>query len=154
MGGIGKEYAADRAVSMAKAAGVEHGFVNFGGDIRVIGPRPDGRPWRAGIVHPRATDRTIAHVELTEGGLATSGDYERFFEYEGRRYCHILNPRTGWPVEGPQSVSVLAPLCVVAGSCATIAMLHGDEAEAYLKEQRLPYLIVDRGGDVHRSAPP
>jgi thiamine biosynthesis lipoprotein len=152
MGGMGKEYAADRAVSMAKAAGIEHGFVNFGGDIRVIGPRPDGRPWRAGIVHPRATERTIAHVELTDGGLATSGDYERYFEYEGRRYCHILNPRTGWPVEGPQSVSVLAPLCIVAGSCATIAMLHGDQAEAYLIEQRLPYLIVDRNGDVHRSA--
>jgi len=151
LGGIGKEYAADRAVSVARDCGVEHGFVNFGGDIRVIGPRPDGRPWRAGIVHPRAIERTIAHVEMRDGGLATSGDYERFFEHEGRRYCHILNPKTGWPVEGPQSVSVLAPLCVVAGSCATIAMLHGEAAEDYLKEQRLPYLLVDRNGDVHRS---
>jgi thiamine biosynthesis lipoprotein len=147
-GGIGKEYAADRAMAAATAAGIDRGFVNLGGDIRVIAPHADGRPWRIGIVHPRDPSRAIAHLELHEGGLATSGDYERFFEFEGQRYCHILDPRTGWPVDCPQSVSVIAPLCTVAGSSSTIAMLHGDRAEAYLRENGVSYLIVDRDGNV------
>jgi thiamine biosynthesis lipoprotein len=145
-GGIGKEYAADRAAAALSAAGLVHGLVNLGGDIRAIGPHPGGKPWRVGIVHPREANRTIASVSVTEGGLATSGDYERFFIHEGRRYSHILDPRTGWPVAGAQSVSVIAPLCVVAGTCATIAMLRGDHAEDYLREQGLAYLIVDRNG--------
>jgi thiamine biosynthesis lipoprotein len=148
-GGIGKEYAADRTMAAAFDAGIRHGFVNLGGDIRVIGPQPDGRPWRIGIRHPRDPERTIAHLELREGALATSGDYERFFDFEGRRYCHILNPKTGWPPEdSPQSVSVLAPLCTVAGSCSTIAMLHGERAAGYLHAQGLPFLLVDRRGEV------
>ena len=145
-GGIGKEYAADRAMAVARDAGIRHGFVNLGGDIRVIGAQPDGRPWHVGIVHPRDPQAAIAQIAIADGGLATSGDYERFFERDGKRYCHVLNPKTGWPVEGPQSVSVVAPLCTIAGSCATIAMLHGDEADEYLREQGLPYLLVDRQG--------
>jgi thiamine biosynthesis lipoprotein len=151
-GGIGKEYAADRAMAVAIDCGIRHGFVNLGGDIRVIGPQPGGAPWRVGIVHPREVARTIAHLELGEGGLATSGDYERFFEFEGRRYCHVLDPRTGWPPERcPQSVSVVAPLCTVAGSCSTIAMLHGEGAEAYLSGQGLAYLLVGNDGSLARS---
>jgi len=146
-GGIGKEYAADRAMAAAREAGVAHGFVNLGGDIRVIGARASGEPWHAGVVHPRAVETTIAHVAVRDGALATSGDYERFFEHGGRRYCHILDARSGWPVaDAPQSVSVLAPLCIVAGSCATIAMLHGCDAEAYLARTGLTYLLVDATG--------
>ncbi|MEO7761909.1 MAG: FAD:protein FMN transferase [Casimicrobiaceae bacterium] len=147
-GGIGKEYAADRAMAAAREAGIVHGFVNLGGDIRVIGPQEDGRPWRVGIAHPRDPERTIAQVELTEGGLATSGDYERFFDYEGRRYCHLLNPLTGWPVDGAQSVSAFAPLCTLAGSCATIAMLNGNGASDFLSAQGFPWLLIDREGQV------
>jgi len=147
-GGIGKEYAADRAATAAGALGVRHGLVNLGGDVRLIGPHPDGRPWRIGITHPRDTARTIAHLQLREGGLATSGDYERFFVRDGKRYCHILDPRTGWPVNGPQSVSIIAPLCTPAGSCATIAMLHAEGAAEYLRGQGLSYLLVDREGNV------
>ena len=147
-GGMGKEYAADRAATAAGALGIRHGLVNLGGDLRLIGAHPDGRPWRVGIVHPRAAARTVAHVSLAEGGLATSGDYERFFIHDGARYCHILNPRTGWPVNGPQSVSVIAPLCTVAGSCATIAMLNEEGAAQYLRAQGLAYLVVDRSGQV------
>ncbi|MBK9608477.1 MAG: FAD:protein FMN transferase [Betaproteobacteria bacterium] len=147
-GGIGKEYAADRAAAAAGALGIRHGLVNLGGDLRIIGAHPDGRPWQVGIAHPRSPGHSIAHVPLREGGLATSGDYERFFVRDSKRYCHILDPRTGWPVDGPQAVSVIAPLCTVAGSCATIAMLKGDGAEEYLREQGLPYLLVDREGTV------
>jgi FAD:protein FMN transferase len=147
-GGIGKEYAADRAATTAGALGIRHGMVNLGGDLRVIGPHPGDRPWTIGITHPRDPARTIAHLQLRDGGLATSGDYERFFVRDGRRYCHILNPRTGWPVDGPQSVSIVAPLCTVAGSCSTIAMLNEDGAAEYLRGQELPYLLVDRDGRV------
>jgi FAD:protein FMN transferase len=147
-GGIGKEYAADRAAIAAGALGIRQGLVNLGGDLRVIGPHPDGRPWTVGITHPRDTARTIAHLQLRDGGLATSGDYERFFVRDGKRYCHILNPRTGWSVDGPQAVSIVAPLCTVAGSCSTIAMLREDGAAEYLRAQGLPYLLVDRDGQV------
>jgi thiamine biosynthesis lipoprotein len=144
-GGIGKEYAADRAATLLAQHGIAHALVNLGGDVRALGSQPGGAPWRVGIVHPRHPRGVIGEVELADAAVATSGDYERYFEIDGRRYCHILDPRTGWPVDQWQSVSVVAPLCIVAGSCATIAMLRAD-AEAFLGEQGLSYLLVDKRG--------
>ncbi len=98
-GGIGKEYAADRAGAALVEHGGRCGFVNLGGDVRVIGPAPDRTPWRIAIQDPRgAAGEILAHLDVASGGLATSGDYERYFVADGRRYCHILDPRTGWPV--------------------------------------------------------
>ena len=148
-GGIGKEYAADRVATILLGHGMRHGFVNLGGDIRAIGPQPDGTPWRAGIRHPRVDGVAIAAFDLAEGALATSGDYERYFDLGGKRYCHILDPRTGMPVSHWQSVSVAAPLCVVAGSCATIAMLRGEGATAFLDAQGLAWLGVAADGTIH-----
>ena len=145
-GGIGKEYAADRAAALCLEHDVAHGLVNLGGDIRAIGPQADGSPWRVGIRHPRVAGAAVAGFDLTTGAVATSGDYERFFEIDGRRYCHILDPRTGMPVTHWQSVSVAAPLCVVAGSCATIAMLLGEKAEPFLAAQGVRWLGVDGAG--------
>jgi FAD:protein FMN transferase len=150
-GGIGKEYAADRAAGICLAEGVHHGLINLGGDIRVIGPHPDGRRWSIGIRHPRRDDTTIASVEINEGGLATSGDYERYFERNGVRYCHILDPHSGMPVHHWQSVSVIAPVCIAAGSYSTIAMLLGKRARRFLDDQQLPYLVV--GPDGRLSGP-
>ena len=98
-GGIGKEYAADRVATICLEHGLRHGLVNLGGDIRAIGPQADGTPWRVGIRHPRVQDAAIAGFDLAAGALATSGDYERYFEIDGKRYCHILNPTTGMPVD-------------------------------------------------------
>ena len=151
-GGIGKEYAADRAATLCAEHGIAHGLVNLGGDVRAIGPQPDGAPWRVGIRHPRREDAAIATVLLANGAVATSGDYERFFEIDGTRYCHILDARTGQPVAQWQSISVLSPLCVVAGSCATIAMLLEGDAEAFLRQQGLPYVAVDTSGNVRGTA--
>jgi len=134
-GGIGKEYAADRAATILQEHGMRHGLVNLGGDVRAFGAQADGTPWRVGIRHPRRDDAAIAGVELADGALATSGDYERFIEIDGVRYCHILDATTGMPVQHWQSISVMAPLCVMAGSCSTIAMLLQDEANAFLAEQ-------------------
>ncbi|HRI18406.1 MAG TPA: FAD:protein FMN transferase, partial [Burkholderiaceae bacterium] len=114
-----------------------------GGDIRVLGPRGDGSPWRFGIAHPRAADATIASVEMTGGALATSGDYERYFEHEGRRYCHILDPRSGWPVSTWASISVTAPACLAAGALSTIAMLKGEQALAFLATRDASFLALD-----------
>jgi thiamine biosynthesis lipoprotein len=147
-GGIGKEYAADRAAELLRKAGAQHGFVNLGGDIRGVGPAADGTPWRIGIQHPRSHTELLGSIELTHGAIATSGDYERFFERDGHRYCHILDPRTGWPAQFWQCVSVAAPVCVAAGACATVAMLcPRDEAVAFLRRQGVQFLAVTAAGE-------
>jgi len=151
-GGIGKEYAADRAATVCVEHGILHGLVNLGGDVRATGPQPDGAPWRVGIRHPRRDGLAIATVLLESGAVATSGDYERYVEIEGRRYCHILDPRTGLPVTHWQSVSVVAPLCVMAGSCATIAMLLERDGQTFLREQGFRYLAVNADGVVGDAA--
>ena len=151
-GGFGKEYAADRAGALLAQRGVAHGYVNLAGDMRVIGPRPDGQPWRIGIQHPRRRGELVAHLPVAQGGLATSGDYERFFEADGRRYCHVLNPRSGWPVSYWQSISVLAPLTVMAGNCSTIAMLMEAQGLAFLEAAGVSYLAIDATGTMHMKS--
>ena len=103
------------------------------------------------IRDPRNLASVIADIEVSNGALATSGDYERFFEANGRRYCHILDPRSGMPVDYWRSVSVLAPLAIVAGSHATIAMLKKDSGKAYLDGTGFPYLAFDQTGYCHRQ---
>jgi thiamine biosynthesis lipoprotein len=153
-GGFGKEYAADRAAASLIEHGAQSGYVNLGGDMRVIGPRPDGEAWLMGIQSPRKVDETIASIPIRSGALTTSGDYERFFELDGKRYCHILDPRTGQPVQAWRSVSVLAPLAIVAGSYSTIAMLMGEAGLAFLENSRLAFLAVDRNGKIHQGNQP
>lgn len=147
-GGFGKEYAADRAAAVLQSAGVVGGFVDLGGDLRLLGPRADGRPWRLGIRHPRETHALLAEVELSAGALATSGDYERFFEVDGRRYAHVLDARCGWPVTHWRSVSVVAPTCAAAGAVCTLAMLAGGAAPEFLDAQGVPWLAMDAAGQV------
>jgi thiamine biosynthesis lipoprotein len=150
-GGFGKEYAADRAAEVLLALGVRHGYVNLAGDLRVLGPRPDGTPWAVGIQHPREVGGVLASISLQQGALATSGDYERFFEHEGRRYCHILDPRTGHSVTWWRSVSVLAPQAIIAGAVSTIAMLKQEPGLAYLQASGFDFLAIDHQGAVHRA---
>ena len=150
-GGFGKEYAADRAATLLANEGAQHGLVNLGGDIRVIGPQSDGSPWLMGIRHPRQDDAVIASIPISSGALATSGDYERFFVEGSERFCHILNPKTGWPAQHWQSISVIAPVCVAAGAMSTTAMLKGPDAIAFLAGQGVSYLAVDAHGQVLRS---
>jgi len=143
-GGVVKEYAADRAAVICTEAGFAHGLVDLGGDIRIIGPHPDGAPWIVGIQHPRLPDAVMARLDLFHGAVATSGDYERFIEIAGRRYCHIVSPRTGTPVEGLAGVSVVADECVVAGSATTIAMLMEERGPEWLADFGLPHVFMRR----------
>ena len=150
-GGFGKEYATDRAAQVMQQLGVRHGYANLGGDLFALGPQPDGTPWQVGIAHPRQPGDLLATLPLSRGGLATSGDYERFFELDGKRYCHVLNPRTGWPVQHWQSISVLAPVCSAAGAWATLAMLKEDAALDFLRGTQSRWLAVDAHGLAHRD---
>lgn len=150
-GGIVKEYAVDRAASICREAGLHHGIVNLGGDVSLIGPRPDGGPWQVGISHPRRRDAALKTLPIQRGAIATSGDYERRIVVDGVRYGHVLNCRTGWPVSYLASVSVIAELCVVAGSISTIAMLKEEEGPAWLRELGLPHLWMSIDGNVGGS---
>jgi thiamine biosynthesis lipoprotein len=146
-GGVVKEYAVDRAASLCYGLGIRRGVINLGGDIKVIGPRDDGSPWRVGIRHPRSEDALLDTVQLYEGALASSGDYERCIMVDGVRYGHVLNPKTGWPVRHLAAVSVVADFCVVAGSASTIAMLKEDRGAEWLQDLGLPHLWVDVRGE-------
>ena len=153
-GGVVKEYAVDRVVALCREAGLPHGLVNLGGDVGVVGPRPDGAPWKIGIRHPRRPGAVIETLALRAGALATSGDYERCLVVGGVRYGHILDPRTGWPVRHLASVSVVADLCVLAGSAATIAVLEAERGPAWLERAGLPHHWVDVHGRTGGSLGP
>lgn len=147
LGGCMKEYAADRLVELCQALDIRHGMVDLGGDVGIIGPHPDGSCWRVGIRHPRYPDRAKTVIEVATGAVATSSDYERYMIVDGKRYCDLLNPETGWPVDGMQAVSVLADSCMSAGAFATIAMLKGsDKGPQWLDEVGLATLRIDAAG--------
>ncbi|HEU4618253.1 MAG TPA: FAD:protein FMN transferase [Gammaproteobacteria bacterium] len=160
-GGIGKEYAVDSAARLVKPLW-PHCLINFGGDLCAVDAAAGGAPWIVGIERPDEarvggprierpdeadgvgqrieTDAVARRIELGIGALATSGDSRRFLLRDGKRYGHVLDARTGWPVEGaPRSVTVAAPTCTEAGMLATFALLHGAEAEAFLGAQGVRY---------------
>lgn len=145
-GGAVKEYAVDRAAALCWEAGVQHGLVNLGGDIKIIGPHPDGSPWSIAIRHPRDPTSSIRTLALRHGALASSGDYERCLVIDGVRYGHILNPKSGWPVRHLAAVSVAADFCVVAGSASTIAMLKEEAGPSWLEALGLAHFWVDVSG--------
>jgi thiamine biosynthesis lipoprotein len=137
-GGIGKEYAVDRALALVAAEFDGAVLVNFGGDIAANQAPVDG-PWQVGVERPDAHGQARLLLDFSRGGLATSGDTHRFFEHSGKRYGHILDVRTGWPIQdAPRSVTVAAGSCVEAGMIATLAMLQGAGAEAFLAGQGVP----------------
>jgi thiamine biosynthesis lipoprotein len=144
-GGIGKEYAVDRAAAQIGNATPRAALVNFGGDLYATGLRRRDRPWSVGLDDPaRSGEATLDRFELERGGMATSGDARRFVMHEGRRLGHILNPRTGWPIEGaPRSITVVGPTCLEAGTLATLAYLQGPNARAFLTEHGAEFRIVD-----------
>jgi thiamine biosynthesis lipoprotein len=156
-GGIGKEYSADQAAAVCIALGTRHGLIDLGGDIAVIGPQPNRDPWNIAIKHPRDPDSSIMSVSVDHGALASSGDYERYMMVDGKRYCHILNPVTGWPTHGLAAVSVIADQCLVAGTIATIAMLKGRDGISWLSGLGLKHFFMDEkgvcGGDMLVPAP-
>ncbi len=144
LGGIGKEYAVDRASNLIAAQFPDPFVVNFGGDLYASGLRRGGRPWGIGVDDPERTGRAaLSRIPMSQGGLATSGDARRYILFEGRRLGHILNPKTGWPIEGaPRSVTVIAPTCVEAGTLSTLAYLKGSGARDFLEAEGVEFRIA------------
>ena len=139
LGGIGKEYAVDSAAGLVRSVS-SRCLVNFGGDLLALGPQPDGSPWRVGVESVSNVGAVAKQIDLTVGALATSGDSRRFLLKDGKRYGHVLDPRTGWPVAGgPRSITVAASTCTEAGMLATLALLQGADAEAFLEAQGVQF---------------
>lgn len=148
-GGFAKGYGVDRAMERLIDMGIEHAIINAGGDLRAIG-RPGDRPWRIGIRHPDG-ESVIASLELGgDESVYTSGDYERFFEFDGMRYHHILDPRTGRPARDTRSVTVLHDDGALADAAATALFVAGPRRFAEIA-QRMGVnhaLLIDRQGEV------
>jgi FAD:protein FMN transferase len=153
LGGIAKGYGVDRAIEVLRKHGIEHAIVKAGGDMKLLG-RDRGRPWEIAIKHPRDRERALAVLEVSNVCIATSGDYERFFEYEGRRYHHILDPRTGRPSEGCIAATVLASNAEYADALATALCVLGPTEGLALIERlpRVEAIVVGLDGAVAASS--
>lgn len=125
LGGIGKGYAVDRAVVKLKEAGITRAIVSCGSTLYALGTPPGRTAWNLGIQHPRSREARIGTVSLRDRALATSGDYERFFVFQGRRFSHLIDPRSGHPAEGTASASVVAPTAMEADVLSTAAFILG-----------------------------
>lgn len=143
LGGIGKEYAVDRCASLVAKKTLTSFAINYGGDIFVNNIRNNGQCWTIGIEKPDInTKSAIQNIQLKNGGIATSGNTKRFILFKNKRYGHILNPKTGKPINGaPLSVTVIAENCTQAGILATLAMLQGEEAESFLEKQQVRFWV-------------
>jgi thiamine biosynthesis lipoprotein ApbE len=126
LGGIAKGYAVDRALAVLRARGVTAALVNLGGNIGVLGFAPGAKPWTIGIDHPR-TQKLMGRIKLWRGAVATSGDNDRFFEMNGVRYAHIIDPRSGRPVQNIAAMTVIAPTATAADALSTSAFVLGPE---------------------------
>jgi thiamine biosynthesis lipoprotein len=127
-GGIGKGYAAERAKLVMKAMGVESGIVNASGDMVTWGQQPDGSPWTIGIVDPNAKEKIFSYMNITDMAVATSGNYEKYILVGGKKYSHTINPRTGLPITGIKSVTIISRNAEVADAMATPVMIMGIKA--------------------------
>jgi len=153
-GGIAKGYAVKKAVEALKKEGVGAGIVEEGGDLQVFGSKAGG-PWLTGLMHPREKTLLLS-IGLTDmDSIATSGDYERFVEYGGKRYPHIIDPRTGYPAQGMMSVSVLTKDPVTSDAFATAFFVMGVQAvKEFLKKKTVPGLsviLIDSAMKMHIS---
>jgi len=152
LGGIAKGYAVERGAAMLRAAGVEHAMLNAGGDTRVLGDRL-GRPWMVGIRHPRIEGEIVTRLPLQDEAISTSGDYERFFEEDGRRYHHIINPLTGEPTQGVLSATVIGPDATMTDGLSTTVFVLGPVEGLALIERVADYeaILVDASGKLSYS---
>ena len=153
LGGIGKGYAVDNCIALLKKRGITHALVTAGGDSRVLGDR-EGRPWMVGIRDPRRKDNVVAVIPLINSAISTSGDYERFFEVDGVRYHHILNPKTGRSATGVHSASVIGPDATTTDGLTKPVFILGPEKGLKLIESipGVDAVIIDAEGRMYYSS--
>lgn len=147
LGGIGKGFAVDRAIGVLRNRGVTNALVRAGGDLRVIGTPPGQEAWSVQIEDPAKTGQRTS-IFLRDAAVSTSGNYENFFIVDGKRYAHVLNPRSGMPVEGIAACSVIAPTCAESDAWATALMVLGPEEAQRRFAKRFParFVVADQQG--------
>lgn len=148
-GGVAKGYIADKVGVLLKKRGIDNAIVSIAGDIRIIGRRPDGKPWRIGVQHPREKEKTLAVLGLSDTYISTSGDYERYKIVQKKRYHHIIDPRTGRPSEGMESVTVIGNEGAVADPLTTALFILGpDKGMKIVKSLGFEAIFGDSAGRV------
>lgn len=152
-GGIGKGYAAERAKYVMKEMGADSGIVNASGDLAVWGFQPNGKPWTIGIVNPNMAGQVFSHLNITNMAIATSGNYEKYIMVGGKKYSHTIDPRTGLPVTGIKSVTIIAPNAEMSDAMATPVMIMGIRAGMDMINQikNMEAILVDDNDTVYAS---
>ncbi|MBL0131771.1 MAG: FAD:protein FMN transferase [Chitinophagaceae bacterium] len=152
-GGIGKGYAAERAKYILQQKGITSGIVNAAGDLTAWGNQPDGKEWTIGIADPNSTHHPFSYLSITDMAIATSGNYEKFITINGKKYSHTIDPKTGLPVTGIKSVTIISPNAEVADAMATPVMIMGIKVGLNLVNQikGLSCIIVDDNDKIYTS---
>jgi len=153
LGGIGKGYAAEKTRQYLKSLGATAGIVNASGDLTTWGNQPDGKPWTIGIADPNNASSIFSYLEVSDMAVATSGNYEKFIWVNGRKYSHTINPKTGLPITGIKSVTILTPNAELADALTTPIAIMGIEAGLHLINQlhQVEAIIIDDDDRVYLS---
>lgn len=152
-GGIGKGYAADKAAQLLRNKGVTSGIVNASGDLITWGNQPNGNPWTISLAHPDLPTEAFSKMNISNLAVATSGNYEKFVMIDGKKYSHTINPKTGYPISGIKSVSIICPIAELADALATPVTIMGVEAGLNLINQLngVEGIIIDDQNHVYKS---
>ena len=152
-GGIGKGYGADKGAQLLKSMSVPGGIMNASGDITAWGVQPDGKPWMIGIVNPFNKDKVFSWFPYFGKSIGTSGNYENFVEFDGKRYTHIIDPRTGWPVHGISSVTIFGPNAEISTALTKAVFVMGKDVGIDLLRQikGIDFVVVDEQGKMYES---
>lgn len=152
-GGIGKGYAAEKTKILLKNLGVKAGIINASGDLSCWGIPENGKPWTIGIVHPDFTNMPFSTLEITDLSVATSGNYEKYAIIDGKKYAHTINPKTGFPIQGIKSVTIISPNAEISDAFATPISILGVESGLSLINQLkdIECIIIDDNGEIFYS---
>ena len=152
-GGIGKGYAAEKAKLVLKQWGVKSGIVNAAGDLTTWGVQPDGKPWTIGIASPDQQQQLFSYLEISDAAIATSGNYEKFVILDGRKYSHTIDPKTGLPVKGIKSVTIISPNAEIADAMATPVMVLGIRVGLDMINQmkNIACIMIDEQDNIYTS---
>lgn len=152
-GGIGKGYAADKAADLLKSKGVKSGIVNASGDLITWGNQPNGSPWTISLAHPDIPTHSFSKLNISNLAVATSGNYEKYVVIDGKKYAHTINPKTGYPVSGIKSVSIICPIAELADALATpVTILGVNDGLGLINQIKgVACVIVDDHNNVYKS---
>ena len=153
-GGIGKGYAAEKAKYLLQQMGIENGIVNAAGDLTAWGYQPNGKSWTIGIADPNVTRNAFSYLELTNTSIATSGNYEKYVMIDGKKYSHTIDPKSGYPVSGIKSVTIISPNAEIADAMATPVMIMGIRVGLDMINQLngIECIIIDDADTIHTSS--